>query len=85
LQEILPLPIIVTQDEHNKNVYHAEIKWHGHGISPDVDATDGRGVYSDFKHTFTLTVPKNVTTVNCVRGVLDGSVFKHAFSFENHE
>ncbi|CAG8478875.1 30572_t:CDS:2, partial [Racocetra persica] len=35
------------------------------------DATDVRGVCSDLKHIFTLTVPKNATTVNCVRGLID--------------
>ncbi|CAG8757771.1 12426_t:CDS:1, partial [Racocetra fulgida] len=35
LQEMLPLPILVTQDEQNKNVYHAEVKWYGRGVSPD--------------------------------------------------
>ncbi|CAG8597661.1 7537_t:CDS:2, partial [Racocetra persica] len=34
-QEMLPLPIIVTQDKHNKNVYQAEIKWYDRGVSPD--------------------------------------------------
>ncbi|CAG8763466.1 23370_t:CDS:2, partial [Racocetra persica] len=72
--------------EHNKNVYYTKSKWYGSGVCPNelvfkrmryeyddvtVDATNVKGVYSDFKHTFKLTVSKNVMTVNCVKGIVD--------------
>ncbi|CAG8778402.1 1710_t:CDS:2, partial [Racocetra persica] len=73
--EVLPLPVLVTKVGDGK--FSVESKWVGTGFHPNelvfkrmscedgvtVDATNVKGVFSDKKHTFTLTVPKGVSTV----------------------
>ncbi|KAF0541354.1 hypothetical protein F8M41_005516 [Gigaspora margarita] len=98
VHEVLPLPVVITQDHLNKRKYFVESKWYG-TLDPNEEVFAifhcGNGAkankfnvtktFSDFKQTFEVIVPKKTQVITCRRGIFDIDSFRHFFKFEHKE
>ncbi|KAF0541363.1 hypothetical protein F8M41_005525 [Gigaspora margarita] len=98
VHEVLPLPVVITQDHINKRKYFVESKWFGTLDSDEevfaiFHCENGAKAsqfnvtksFSDFKHTFEVIVPKKSQIVTCRRGIFDIDSFRFFFKFEHKE
>ncbi|CAG8748841.1 2321_t:CDS:2, partial [Dentiscutata erythropus] len=98
VHEVLPLPVVITQDSVNKRKYIVESKWYG-TLDPNEEVyakfkcrngakankSNVKKIFSDFKETFEVIVPNKTQIITCRRGIFDIDSFKFRFKFEHKE
>ncbi|KAF0537253.1 hypothetical protein F8M41_008565 [Gigaspora margarita] len=98
VHELLPLPVVITQDDTNKRKYFIENKWYGildpnekvfakmHcGNGAKINKSIVKKIFSAFKETFEVIVPNKTQIITCRRGTIDIQHFKWRFKFEHKE